>query len=339
MATRERDRRALHRLNANNHCSLGNSLRHRNEDFLRLAKQHLKLTPGAGELLGWLKDEKRIQPYFISSAHPAAILPIAYQSGILSSHVFCSGNQLAHEKTATYDRQRIEKVGNGEETMQKEIAERFPYEKYLNSQNLQDFLSRYLELCVEMNKSYASGRTDEEVVRSSREKQLRLLEEIRGKDKALADDLRHLLYSEDGIMGAHRKKRVLMSIEKLERTKKENLIYTGDSIVDADPIAYAGNGISINCTNRQALTSSKINIATPTMKSLVPIIEHIISNGQSLAEPTVSLQWKIDVETAAGTEAAPPVRVFMTGEIDRNIDAVIRTNRICKDYVKKLYSQ
>jgi predicted HAD superfamily phosphohydrolase len=310
----------------------------KNEDFLNLAKQHLKLTPGASRLLGWLKDEKRIQPYFISSAHPAAVLPVAYKLGIPSSHVFCSGYQLAQAKAESYDKQRTEKLDSDDQTMQKEIKERFPYEKYSNSESLQNFLNRFLDLCVEMNKSYASGRTDEEAVRNSREKQLRLLEEARKEISTLADDLRYLLYSEDGVMGAHRKKRALMSIEKLEKAKKENLIYSGDSIVDADAIAYAGYGISINCTNRQALISSKINVATTTLESLIPIIEHISSGADLTIELRDTIQERINEAISPGNQTTPPTRIFTRNEIDNKIEAVMQANRLCKEYMKKIKS-
>jgi hypothetical protein len=190
-----------------------------------------------------------------------------------------------------------------------------------------------------MNKSYASGRTDEDAVRSSREKQLKLLEEARKEVSTLADDLRYLLYSEDGIMGAHRKKRALMSIEKSEKTKKEYLIYTGDSIVDADPIAYAGHGISVNCTNRQALVSSKINLATPTMESLVPILELITSGGQLTIELRDTLQERMNEEISKMIHPTPPARIFFGGGIEEKVDVVMQLNKISKDYVKRLYSQ
>jgi predicted HAD superfamily phosphohydrolase len=189
-----------------------------------------------------------------------------------------------------------------------------------------------------MNKSYASGRTDEEAVRNSREKQLRLLEEARKEVSTLADDLRYLLYSEDGVMGAHRKKRALMSIEKLEKAKKENLIYSGDSIVDADAIAYAGYGISINCTNRQALISSKINVATTTLESLIPIIEQISSGADLTIELRDTIQERMGEAISLENQTTPPTRIFTRNEIDNKIEAIMQANRLCKEYMKKIKS-
>ena len=310
----------------------------KNDDFLDLANRHLKLTPGANQLIRWLKDEKRIEPYFISSANPAAILPVAYKLGILSSHVFCSGYQLNTAMAERYDKLRTERPDIHEEIMRKELGERFPYDKYSNSESLQHFLARFLDFCVEMNKSYASGRTDEEIVRSSRDKQLKLLEETRQEIGTLADDLRYLLYSEDGVMGGHRKKRALMLIEKLEKTKKEKLVYSGDSIVDADAIAFAGHGISINCTNRHALISSKINVATPTLESLIPIIEHIASGGELTVELRDIMQDKLNESVNPRIEAIPPTQIFTKNEIDGRIETVTQANRLCKEYIKKVKS-
>jgi predicted HAD superfamily phosphohydrolase len=305
-----------------------------NIDFLDLAKRHLRLTQGANQLLQWLRDERHIDPYFISSANPAAVLPLTYRLRILSSHVFCSGYQLARAKAENYDRLRAEKPNLDEDTLQKEIKERFPYDKYSNSESLRHFLNRFLDLCVEMNKSYASGRTDEETVRTSREKQLKLLEEARGEVSTLADDLRYLLYSEDGVMGGHRKKRALMLVEKLDKAKRDKMIYVGDSIVDADAIAYAGHGISVNCTNRQALISSKINVATSNLESLIPVIEQLVSVGELTGEKRDLIQGEANEVIHPETESIPPTRIFIKDEIDSRIDMVTQANRLCKEYVK-----
>jgi predicted HAD superfamily phosphohydrolase len=310
----------------------------KNDDFLDLANRHLKLTPGAGQLLRWLKDEKRVQPFLISSANPAAILPVAYKFGVLSSHVFCSGLQLTRTVAERYDKLRTTTPDNEQETIREEMKERFPYDKYSNSESLRRFLDMFLDLCVEMNKSYASGRTDEEIVRSSREKQLKLLGEARKDVGTLAEDLRYLLYSEDGVMGGHRKKRALMLIEKQEKTRKEKLVYSGDSIVDADAIAFAGHGISINCTNRQALISSKINVATPNLESLIPIMEHIVSGEELTLEARDLIEGRVNEATVAQIKAAPPTRIFTKNEIDTRTDAVMQSNKLCKEYIKKMKS-
>jgi predicted HAD superfamily phosphohydrolase len=137
-------------------------------------------------------------------------------------------------------------------------------------------------------------------------------------------------------MGGHRKKRALMLIEKLEKTKREKLVYTGDSIVDADAIAFAGHGISINCTNRQALLSSKINVATPTLQSLISIMEHIVSGQELTVGVKDTIQGKLNESVTPGMETAAPTQIFTRNEIEEGIEKVMQANRLCKDYIKKM---
>jgi len=307
-----------------------------NELFLRLAKEHLTLTPGATQLLTWLRNSKGIESYFISSAHPAAILPVAYQLGISSSHVFCNGRQLTQKEAENFDKKRREKPEDNSQTMLNEVQERFPYERYSNSKILRQFLDSYLELCTKANELYAQSEINERSLQSIKREQLGLLTEIKKEDSSLAKDLRYLLYSEDGVMGAHGKTHALMLIEKREKVKKGSLIYVGDSIVDADPLAYAGHGISVNCTNKEALLSSRINVATPSLESLVPLIEFIASGKLMSSESKEDLEKEISKRISSGAQVALASKLFTAEEVKTDINAVTQANRLWRDYIKRL---
>jgi predicted HAD superfamily phosphohydrolase len=307
-----------------------------NKLLLKLAREHSTFTPGATQLLAWLKETKRIEPYFISGAHPAAVVPVAYKLGISSSHVFCDGYQLTQREAEDFDERRREKRDENNQTVLSEIRARFPYEKYLNSQNLRRFLDRYMELCNKINGLYVQTPVSERTLRSMKREQLSLLGDVRKMDSSLAKDLRYLLYSEDGVMGAHRKKQALTLIEEREKVRKEYLIYIGDGMVDADPLAYAGYGISVNCTNKDALTSSRLNVATPNLESLIPLIDFITSGRIMLPESKKDLEKEINKSISSGAQSAPASMLFTANEIKADINGVTQANRLCKDYIKKL---
>jgi predicted HAD superfamily phosphohydrolase len=306
----------------------------KNNVLLDLARKNIDFTPGAKQLVRWLKDKKKIQPYLISSAHPAAILPVAYELGIASSHVFCNGYQLAQGKAETFDKKRQTNHANSEQILLEEIHERFPYEVYSDSQTLLKFLVKYLDLCIKIHEHYAIGRVDEKALESLGTEQERLIGEVEGENTELAEDLWYLLYSEFGVMGAHRKMLTLREIQRREKVGRENLIYAGDSIVDADAFAYSGHGVSINCTNKEALLSSQINVATPSVISLSHVIE-LLSSGKTLtAKSKYMLQQEISADISKD-EKIPPAEVFLENEIHGDLDPVIQANRLCKDYIKK----
>jgi predicted HAD superfamily phosphohydrolase len=307
-----------------------------NEAFHTLAKDNLTFSPGATQLLSWLKNTKGIEPYFVSSAHPAAILPVAYQLEISSSHVFCNGCQLTQKEAETFDKKRREKPDDNSQTMMNEIRERFPYEKYLNSKVLRQFLDEYLEICVKINSLYAESQINEKALQAAEKEQLRILGEARKEDSSLAKDLKYLLFSEDGVMGAHKKKQALVVIEKREKVKKEKLVFIGDSIVDADPIAYAGHGISVNCTNKDALLSSRINLATPSLESLIPLLEFVISGKPMSSDSKEDLEKEISKRISSGAQVSLASKLFTADDIKTDMNAVMQANRLWKDYIKRL---
>jgi predicted HAD superfamily phosphohydrolase len=305
----------------------------KNNTLLDIARKNIDFTPGAKELVEWLKDQK-IQPYLISGAHPAAILPVAYELGIASSHVFCNGYQLTQKKAESFDRKRQGKTANIEKTLLEEIQERFPYDDYSRSEALLEFLNKYLDVCSRMHAYYLANRIDEKALGLLKAEQEQFLGEVGDKDPRLAEDLWYLLYSEVGLMGAHRKKLALIEIQRRENVGRESLIYTGDGLVDADPLAYSGHGISINCTKEETLLSSQINIATPTVFSLSHVIELSSSGRRLTAESKDILVHEINAGISK-EKGIPLAKVFMKNEIHKNLEGVIKANSLCKDYIKK----
>ena len=319
-------------------CSLLSiALGTKNSALLSLARKHLQFTPGAKELVRWLKDKKKIQPYLISSAHPAAILPVAYELGIASSHVFCNGYQLTLKKTADLDKKRQAKPATIEKTLLEELHERFPYDEYSGSGALLKFLKKYLDVCSRMHEHYIAGAIDEKALGPLKAEQERLLGEVGAEGSKLAEDLWYLLYSEVGVMGGHRKRLALMEIQRRENIERANLIYTGDGLVDADPLAYSGHGISINCTNKETLLSSQVNIATPTAFSLSHVVEFLSSGGELGPETRSILQHEINADIEK-EKAMPPAKVTIKNEIRNNLEGVIQENKLCKDHIKSLKS-
>jgi predicted HAD superfamily phosphohydrolase len=306
-----------------------------NNDLLHLAREHMDFTPGAKKLVTWLEDKMKIHPYLISGAHPAAILPAAYELGIASSHVFCGGYQLTQKKAESFDKKRQAKPNDIEKTLREEIHERFPYDVHSRSKTLAKFLDKYLDVCIKMQDLYMADSIDDKTLGLLKMQQERLLEEAGGEDADLAEDLWYLLYSEFGLMGAHRKKLALMEIKRRENVGRESLIYTGDGLVDADPLAYSGHGISINCTRKEPLLSSEINVATPTALTLSHVIELLSSGKELTVESRNILQREMNADMPKEKEA-PPVKVFTKNEIRHDVEAVVQANKLCKDYMKKV---
>jgi hypothetical protein len=193
-----------------------------------------------------------------------------------------------------------------------------------------------MEICEHINELYAQNPISETALQTTKKEQVSLLAEVRKTDSGLAKDLEYLLYSEDGVMGAHRKKQALILIEKREKVRKEHLIYIGDGMVDADPLAYAGYGISVNCTNKDALFSSRLNVATPNLESLIPIVNFIASGKRMSPESKNDLEKEISKRIPSRAQATPASILFTVNEIKADINAVTQANRLCKDYIKKL---
>ena len=262
--------------------------------LLRFALKHMKENPGIEKVMGNLgKDDV----YLVTSSWPGVPLTLSYFYEIPLQNVFSMGHQLNEEEIKKYSW-----------NPRKQLFLRSPLPILRNyPRELENFLDEYLESCGEWNEAYKEGET-EKLDRILRE-QRKIFNEVR--PRKLREELKYLLLKEKGIMGAHRKREVL---EKLG--EPEEIIYFGDSIVDADPLAYARWGVSVNCTNRYALQSSNLNIATTNLEKLGKVIEGIKNK---------------DLQSIREEEG---MKVFFREEINSNLEAVIRENRKCKEELK-----
>ncbi|MEM2924415.1 MAG: hypothetical protein QXJ68_01835 [Methanocellales archaeon] len=229
-----------------------------------IAREKLKLSNGASELLKWLIRERGIMPYLITSSYPAVSLILGRKFNIPSSHIYCAGNQLSRAELFKFDRNP---------NFELELKRRSPMELWSRKQTeVARFLSEYLENCIELRNCYIQGKNHSHIqeYRALLRKQRKIYQGV--KDDELRTSLIELILKQRGVMGGHNKKRVL---EKLSPNPRY-AIYIGDGIVDADCLEYASFGIAINCVNRFALLSCKFNIATGNEANLIPILEEIL---------------------------------------------------------------
>ena len=118
-------------------------------------------------------------------------------------------------------------------------------------------------------------------------------------------------------MGGHNKARVLQRI-----APDGNVIYIGDSIVDADAIKFARYGFSVNCTNHHALRDSKFNIVTRDMFSLLPLLDDVQSGGFDTRGTSYS-----------------GMAVFTPQQVTYDFDAVKTANAEAKNFLKGVYNK
>jgi predicted HAD superfamily phosphohydrolase len=268
----------------------------RNKHLLSATRSYAKPMEGVGELVDWLRS-RELDPYFISSSHPASALHASYTFGIKSRKTYCSGKQLSKRELEVFDKPRR---SMGKRFIDFELGHRFPFEGLGEKGELRHFLDSYLELCERMNKVYkAKAKGDLEELKKE---QILLLERV--KDERLRESLDYLLYRERGVMGGHRKREILEEIGG-------EIIYIGDSIVDADALEYSsrnGLGIAINCTNKQALLACDLNLVCNSLMELKRVISNFLS-GRNL-------------RTKLGRR-----KLFGRKEIEENLEGVIEENR------------
>lgn len=301
-----------------------------NEELLEAAKKYAIETPGASYLINYLKV-RGVPIYFITSSAPFVPLTEAYRRSIPSSNVYTMGQELSDEDKVYFDETR----NAGMNPLSQEIDKRFPFTGFGHMRPerrlLTEFLDAYLNVCEGMRIEYLKPDPEEKVLTELGRKQFNLLEVVEKESLALAEALRHLLYKEDGIMGAHRKRQVLEEIQKKEGVERKRLVYVGDGIVDADPLKYAGIGISVNCTNEQALLSSDINMAIPNMRRLIPIIG-AIRQCETADELTSELELLKKVADCSKTRG----RIFLKEDIKADLKGVKSVNREFKNLIKRL---
>lgn len=213
------------------------------------AENTTKETPGAKELLAYIRGTNA---YIITSTYAVAPVIIASRYGIPFYNVFSNGFQ--QSATSCKFNPALSEEVRWRSPVSELVAER---------EELMHFLDRYLINCGRILEAYKNENSVDE-----------LLEEQRNlfnvPAKGLSRTLKYLLLDETGIMGAHNKARVLRRL-----APNGNIIYLGDSIVDADALDFANYGISMNCTNEHALLASKLNIATIDIGNFIEIYEMI----------------------------------------------------------------
>jgi len=301
-----------------------------NEELLESAKKYAIETPGAGNVIDWLKMHNT-PLYFITSSAPFVPLIEAYERDVPSSNVYTMGKGLSDEDKIYFDETR--KAGMN--PLSQEIDKRFPFTGFGHMQPerrlLTEFLDAYLNVCEKMRIEYLKSHPDRIALRELSKKQRGLFEVVEEGSSALGEALWYLLQTEDGIMGAHRKQESLEEIQNKEGVERADLVYVGGGIVDADPLNYAGLGISVNCTNKEALLSSDINMAIPNMRQLIPVINTInqCKNFDELESGLKSLQRFLNGDKTRG-------RMFLTEDIEADLEGVKSINRELKNLIKRL---
>ena len=275
-----------------------------------IQQQQLRLceNPGVSELVHYVHENGE-PPLIITSSYPAGALTLAQRYGMPFDNVFSLGYQRG---TA----QRDPSKSVEDEVINWRSPLRFLLQK---REGLQPFMDSYLDLCERMLGKLENGRYVSEGRRQDLEKlkeeEIALFNGI--GDVMLKLYLKDLLQRENGIMGSHNKARVMEA-----RNGNRNWIYLGDGIVDADPLQQAQYGIAVNCTNRYALESAKLDIATVDMSNAIPVFEDIT---QGRFTPQRAKKMSKDGFT-----------VFTPQDIQDNPDYVIDANRASKNAQREL---
>jgi len=265
----------------------------------------LRENPGVSELVHYVHESGE-PPLIVTSSYPAGALTLAQRYGIPFDNVFSLGYQRG---TAYRDPSK---------SVEDEVINwRSPLRFLLRKrEGLQSFMDAYLNLCERMLEVLGDGASFiyREGFNELKEEEGTLFKDI--NDISLKRYLRKLLKDENGIMGAHNKARVM------EGRNGSHWIYLGDGIVDADALQQAQYGIAVNCTNRHALGSAKLDIATVDMSNVIPVFEDIT---QGRFTPQRARKMRKDGFT-----------VFTPQDIQDNPDYVIDTNRATKNAQREL---
>ncbi len=276
------------------------------DELIRYALKVKHENVGIDKVLIWILKELNIEVLIVSNAYPAIPLLSALKYGIKTSNVYTSGFQ--HEAHAGILRDMNDLV--------QEVYKRSPLRILTRYRSeLKSFLTEHLNVCLKLRSEYL-GRNEKLINRL-----IRKLEQIVNflESSELRSVLKYLLYDECGVMGGHNKRRVL------EKRCGSDVIYLGDSIVDADALSYANYGISINCVNEHALLASKLNIATLDYSELIHVINHLLDYGlEKLEKLRSSLKNSI---------------LFTRDDIKKNLNFVIEVNKKYRSILIENYSR
>ncbi len=258
-----------------------------------------KLTPGSKEFVKGLM-EMGCEVYLVSNSFAGMVLSVAKTLGVKFENAFSSGYNF---------KERVRK------DLYQESWERFPFEGTMEErgrvkQIVRNWLSEeFLPSCKSaVEQKNATSTLPTEVL-------LRSLEKL---PKKVFQEVYDAFFAQTTVMGGHNKARV---VEKLSCE-----IFEGDSIVDADAIAYASRlatcGIASNCTDKFSLRECSFNVCYLDASYKLPVYEDVLRKGKIRVD-----EWKKELESSE-------FRIFGRKEIERNFGKVIEVNRKFKEMLK-----
>jgi len=282
-----------------------------NDDkLIEYARRTTQENPGTSELLSYLTAKTEENVYLITSSYPAVPLLISSKYNISNSQVFSLGTQILERGRPT--------------SFEEEVYIRSPVRgiKY-PLEDLKNFLIHYLYICERLGKAYSSPPSSFKLffeIYYLLKEHYSLFKRVTNLSQR--DTLEYLFLKERGCMGSHRKVEAMKLITSMEGNKK--WVYVGDGIVDAMPLKFADFGISINMTNKHALSFSALNVATTNVSNLIPIFDSIFLT-------------KFDPERLKKELTSDDLKIFTPKDILRNPEEVVRVNREMKNRLKELY--
>ena len=221
--------------------------------LIEFARSIVKSNPGAEEMLKHAKNCGDV--YIVTNSYPAAALATAEGLDIPSSSVYTLGHQFWDERGKLNGMKFVE-----------EVKMRSPMGVLLKHRGLlEEFLEKYLNVCDKILLYYEKGEGNFSELKKAHDNIFNAV-----PNDELKAELKYLLLDEMGIMGGHRKAQALRHAHP-----EGEVFYVGDSIVDADPIKEADIGVSVNCTNEEALRDSDLNVATTGFSGFKNIFNRI----------------------------------------------------------------
>jgi len=288
------------------------------DELIAYAEKTTQENPGTEKLMGYLLERFEGRVNLITSSYAPVGLSIAKKYGIPFKQVFTNGHQPSRKTLSQM-------------SFEDEIKQRSPMAVLSeHKKELDIFMSKYVGICEALGAFYTT--LEEKISQKQYDEKTKYLPlAIRGLRKAhdelfdkisdfrLQNTLKCMFLNEECIMGSHRKVDAMRSVHDDRRRWG----YIGDGIVDGMATEYADFGISLNMTNKHALSLSKLNVATTDVSKLIPVLDAMFSG-----EFGGKLKDKLDSEE---------IRVFSITDIQQDIDAVVKVNREKKNELKALY--
>lgn len=187
------------------------------QQLIAFARRKVELNKGVEGLVRNLMASGPF--YIVTNSHPALSLVTAEQHSIPLKDVFTHGRQIHGG--------RVERI---QTSLEKEVAARSPLSALAqyNKDELRLFLDKYLAACAEILREM-QGNTP--YIKNAIDKHDALFNLL---SHPLGEEMAHQLLNEEAITGGHNKTRILRRI-----APDGNVVFIGDSIVDADAIEFA----------------------------------------------------------------------------------------------------